>query len=149
MIAWLEQQLSEARGAGRRVWLVHHIPVGIDPYTTLHASAELSCPACVTPFLKEPFASRFAQMLREYAGTIQAGFSGHTHQDSYRLLMRDGAAVGVEKVALSISPIFGNNPAFHLFNYDPQTGDLTDFSTWYLDNLEQASATVPGEWRTE
>jgi hypothetical protein len=149
MLAWLERQLREARGAGRYVWLVHHIPVGIDPYATLHASTGLSCSARVTPFLKEPFASRFVQLLQEYAGTIQANFTGHTHQDSYRLVMRDGAAVGVEKVTPSISPVFGNNPGFHLFNYDRQIGDLTDFATWYLSNLEQASATVPGAWQVE
>jgi hypothetical protein len=149
MMVWLERQLSEARAAGRRVWLVHHIPVGIDAYATLHASAELSCSARVTPFLKEPFASRFAQLLRDYAATIQAGFAGHTHQDSYRLTMDAGVAVGVEKVAPSISPIFGNNPGFHLFSYDQQTGDVIDFSTWYLGDLEQAAGTIPGEWKRE
>ena len=88
-------------------------------------------------------------LLRDYAATIQASFSGHIHQDSYRLVMDAGAAVGVEKVTPSISPIFGNNPGFHLFDYDRQTGDVTDFSTWYLANLDQASATTPGEWRRE
>ena len=88
-------------------------------------------------------------LLQDYATTIQANFSGHTHQDSYRLVMDAGVAVGVEKIAPSISPIFGNNPGFHLFDYDRQTGDLIDFSTWYLANLEQASATNPGEWRRE
>jgi hypothetical protein len=149
MMAWLEQQLSEARAAGRRVWLVHHIPIGIDAYATLHASAALSCSARVTPFLKEPFASRFVQLQQEYAATIQAGFAGHTHQDSYGLIMGAGIAVGVEKVAPSISPIFGNNPGFHLFSYDWQTGSVIDFSTWYLANLEQASVTTPGEWKRE
>ncbi len=147
MMGWLEQQLSEARAAGRRVWLVHHIPVGIDAYATLHASAELSCPARVIPFLKDPFASRFIELLRAYAAIIQAGFSGHTHQDSYRLIM--DAIVGVEKVTPSISPIFGNNPGFHVFNYDRQTGNVTDFSTWYLANLEQTTAPSQGEWRRE
>ncbi|WP_157934732.1 metallophosphoesterase [Microvirga ossetica] len=149
MMAWFERQLEDARAARRRIWLVHHIPVGIDPYATLRAPTGLNCPAQVTPFLKEPFASRFAGLLRDYAPTIQAGFSGHTHQDSYRLVMDAGIPVGVEKVTPSISPIFGNNPGFHLFDYDRQTGDMTDFSTWYLTNLEQASATVPGEWRRE
>jgi predicted MPP superfamily phosphohydrolase len=149
MMAWLERQLSEARAAGRRVWLVHHIPVGIDAYATLHASAELSCPARVTPFLKEPFASRFVLLQQEYAASILAGFASHTHQDSYRLTMDAGVAVGIEKVAPSISPIFGNNPGFHLFNYDRRTGDVIDFSTWYLANLEQSSMTTPGEWKRE
>jgi hypothetical protein len=149
MMDWLERQLREARAGHRKVWLVHHIPAGIDAYTTLKASAELSCPAQVTPFFKEPFATRFGMLLREYASNIQANFSGHTHQDSYRLVMNGGIAVGVEKVTPSISPIFGNNPGFHLFDYDRQTGELRDFATWYLTNLEQASAGGPADWRRE
>jgi sphingomyelin phosphodiesterase acid-like 3 len=149
MLAWLERQLSEARAAGRRLWLVHHIPVGIDDYATLTASGGSSCPARVTPFLKEPFGSRFALLLRDYAATIQAGFSGHTHQDSYRLMTDGGAALAVEKITPAISPIFGNDPGFHLFDYERRTGDVVDFSTWHLANLEQASATVPAEWRRE
>ncbi len=149
MMAWLERQLSEARAAGRRVWLVHHIPVGIDAFATLHISGESSCPARVTPFLKEPFASRFVQLLQENAATIQASFSGHIHQDSYRVVMDAGVAVGVEKIAPSVSPVFGNNPGFHVFTYDRQTGDLKDFSTWYLANLDRASTTTPGDWRRE
>jgi hypothetical protein len=149
MMTWLERQLENARAAGRHIWLVHHIPVGIDPYETLQAPAETSCPAKVAPFLKEPFASRFVMLLQKYAATIQAGFSGHTHQDSYRLVTDAGVAVAVEKVTPSISPIFGNNPGFHTFEYDRRTGGMTNFSTWYLANLDQASATLPGEWRRE
>jgi hypothetical protein len=149
MMAWLERQLADARAAGRRVWLVHHIPVGIDPYETLQAPRELSCPAQVIPFLKQPFASRFLTLLREYAATIQVGFSGHAHHDSYRVLMDADATVAVEKVTPSVSPIFGNNPGFHVFDYNRQTGNVTDFSTWYLANLEQTTATTPGEWRRE
>jgi predicted MPP superfamily phosphohydrolase len=149
MMTWLERQLDDARAAGRRIWLVHHIPVGIDPYSTVHAPAELSCPTQVTTFLKEPFSSRFEMLFRDYAATIQTALSGHTHQDSYRLVMDAGTDVAVEKVTPSISPIFGNNPGFHVFTYDVQTGDVTDFSTWYLANLEQASATRPAEWQRE
>jgi len=149
MMGWFERQLSDARATGQRIWLVHHIPVGIDSYSTLQGPTGLSCPARATPFLKEPFASRFVTLLRDYASTIQAGFAGHTHQDSYRLVMDAGVAVGVEKVTPSISPIFGNNPGFHMFEYNRHTGEVTDFSTWYLANLEQASAITPGEWRRE
>ncbi|QRM27410.1 metallophosphoesterase [Microvirga sp. VF16] len=149
MMTWLERQLEDARSADRDIWLVHHIPVGIDPYATLQASSDLSCPARVAPFLKEPFASRFALLLQEYAVIIRAGFSAHTHQDSYRLLMDANVAVAVEKVTPSISPIFGNNPAFHIFDYNRRTGDITDFSTWYLANLEQVAGSAPGEWRRE
>jgi sphingomyelin phosphodiesterase acid-like 3 len=149
MMAWFERQLDTARRAGRRVWLVHHIPIGVDSYATARAPAGSSCPARTVPFLQEPFASRFLKLLRDHAAIIQAGFSGHTHQDSYSLVIDAGKAVAVEKVVPSITPVFGNNPGFHLFDYDRQTGDLKDFSTWYLANLDQAAAGRSAEWRRE
>ncbi len=149
MTGWFERQLDAARRAGRRVWLVHHIPIGIDPYATAQAPTGSSCPARTVPFLKEPFASRFLKLLRDHAAAIQAAFSGHTHQDSYSLVVDAGKAVAVEKVVPSITPVFGNNPGFHLFDYDRQTGDLKDFSTWYLANLDQAAQGHSAEWRRE
>jgi hypothetical protein len=58
-------------------------------------------------------------------------------------------AVGIDKIAPAISPIFGNNPGYHLFEYDLKTGDPTDFSTWNLTNLDQAANGVAAEWRQE
>ncbi len=80
---------------------------------------------------------------------IQANFSGHTHQDSYRLVTVAGVAAGVEKLSPSISPIFGNNPGFHLFDYDRQSGHLRDFSTWFLANLDEAARGAAAAWRRE
>jgi hypothetical protein len=148
MMTWLERQLGEARSRGRHAWLVHHIPVGIDPYATLHDSSADSCPARITPLLKEPFGSRFVHLQTLYADRILAGFAGHTHQDGYRLITSAGTAVGVEKIVPSISPVFGNNPAFQVFDYDSRSGEVRDFSTWYLANLD-ASAAGQGEWRLE
>jgi len=149
MMDWVGARLGEATRTGARVWLVHHIPTGIDPYATLQAQSGLSCAARTRPLLQEPYASRFVGLLRDHAGIIQANFSGHTHQDSYRLVTIAGVAAGVEKLAPSISPIFGNNPGFHLFDYDRQSGDLRDFSTWFLSNLDEAARGAAAAWRRE
>ena len=77
MMSWLSGKLARQRAAGGRVWMVHHIPWGIDAYSTLGAKAA-SCPAKVVSFLKEPFASELRALLMEYRDVIQASFSGHT-----------------------------------------------------------------------
>ncbi len=89
-------------------------------------------------------------MLAQYGGTVTASFSGHIHHDDYRLL-RDatGAITGAEKVAPAISPVFGQNPGFHVFTYDRTTGALTDFATRYLANLDKAQDPASAEWREE
>lgn len=145
MLAWLAAQLDRARADGHGVWLVRHIPSGIDEFASFHANAP-TCQAQTRPFLREPYAARLALLLREHAATIQASFAGHTHQDSYRLTRIGDRPVGVEKIVPSISPIFGNNPGFHLFSYDRQSGIPSDFSTWWMDD---AARTPRPEWRLE
>jgi sphingomyelin phosphodiesterase acid-like 3 len=147
MMSWLREKLARQRVAGVRVWLVHHIPWGIDAYSTLNAKAA-SCPAKVVPFLKEAFASELRALLMEYREVIQASFSGHTHFDDYRLLIdARGAVVGLDKMTPALSPIFGQNPGFQVFTYDKQAGVPTDFSTWHLTNPGDAAQAA--DWRLE
>lgn len=146
-LGWLRDRLARQRAAGGRVWLVHHIPWGIDAYSTIDARAS-SCPAKVVSFLKEPFASGFLALLVEHRDMLQTSFSGHTHFDDYRVLIDErGTVVGADKVAPGISPIFGQNPAFQLFTYDRQSGAPRDFSTWYLAN--PGAAPRAADWQFE
>jgi hypothetical protein len=146
MLDWLRGVLAAQKAAGGHVWMIHHIPWGIDPYSTDRAS-HAACPATIVPFMKEPFASGFLALLRDYAGVITASFSGHVHFDDYRLLAgASGRTVLVDKIAPAISPVFGQNPGFQMFDYDAATGAPTDFSTWYLANLEDDA---PADWLEE
>ncbi|WGD31899.1 metallophosphoesterase [Ancylobacter sp. WKF20] len=149
MLEWLGRQLAQAQAAGRRVWLLHHIPPGIDAYSTLHAKGA-TCRARIVPMLAEPYATGFTDLLARYSGTIAASFSGHDHHDDYRLL-RDtaGAVVGVDKIVPAISPIFGQNPGFHVFTYDRTSGAVADIATRYLANLGTAQRASDGQWREE
>ncbi len=150
MLTWFADRLAQAKAAGDKVWIVHHIPWGIDPYATLHARAG-TCPTSVVPFLNDAFAAEFVALLRDHADTIVLSLSGHIHFDSYRLLIDAlGKAVGVDKIGPGISPIFGQNPGFEVFSYDLGTGLPTDIATYYLANLaETSSSTAPGDWRLE
>ena len=147
MMRWLRGKLARQRSAGGRVWLVHHIPWGIDPYSTTNAKAP-SCAAKVVPFMKEPFASELQALLAEYRDVIQASFSGHTHFDDYRLLIDPrGAVVGLDKITPALSPIFGQNPGFQVYTYDRRTGTPHDFSTWHLTNPGEPAPAA--QWRFE
>lgn len=147
MLGWLRDRFARQRAAAGRIWMVHHIPWGIDPYSTINAKAS-TCPAKVVPFLQEPFASEFLALLAEHRDVLQASFSGHTHFDDYRLLIdARGTAIGVDKVTPAISPIFGQNPGFQVFTYDRGSGAPRDFSTWYLPNPGGAPRTA--DWQLE
>lgn len=149
MLAWLDYKLAAARAAGEHVWLAHHIPWGIDAYSTAHDKA-VACPAKIVAFMKEPFASGYVSLLRAYRDVIAATFSGHEHFDDYRVLTDEtGAAIGIDKVAPAISPIFGQNPGFQMFAYDRGSGLPTDFTTTYLANLAAAPPASGGDWQRE
>jgi hypothetical protein len=148
-LSWLESQLREQQARGGTVLIVHHIPWGIDAYSTLHSTAD-DCGSGVVAFLREDVSVELLPLLRRYAGTISASFSAHAHYDDFRLLLDDtGKPVVVEKVAPAISPIAGQNPGFIVFSYDLATGTPSDYRSYSLANLETLSSTVPGDWRVE
>jgi hypothetical protein len=147
-MAWLTATLAAQKAAGGRVWMVHHIPWGIDPYSTSNSKAK-TCPERVVPFLQESFATDFLGLIREYAGIIDTSVSGHVHFDDYRLLLDDaGKPLAIDKIAPAISPIFGQNPGFQIFTYDVATGEPRDFATIALANLPDLSP-LNADWREE
>jgi sphingomyelin phosphodiesterase acid-like 3 len=148
MMNWLREKLARQRAAGGRVWMVHHIPWGIDVFATTTNAKAPSCPAKVVPFLREPFASGLRALLMEYREVTQASFSGHTHFDDYRLLIdQSGTVAGLDKITPALSPVFGQNPGFQVLTNDRQSGTPNDFTTWYLANPGDAAEAA--DWRLE
>ena len=145
-LAWLEAELAAAREAQQHVWLVYHIPPGIDGYATLRQG---SCPNAIIPMWNQTYAEPFGALLRRYADTIVASFAGHTHMDDFRLLGDDRGYYAFVLITPALSPIFAQNPAFRIVVSD-SGGGLLDQTTYDLVNLREASGGgVPAAWRTE
>jgi sphingomyelin phosphodiesterase acid-like 3 len=74
--AWLVAQLQAAKQAKQNVWIMAHIPPGIDAYSTLsHLSGPCSKPPIM--LLSSP---RLEQTLEGSADSIKLGIFGHTHE---------------------------------------------------------------------
>jgi sphingomyelin phosphodiesterase acid-like 3 len=146
-LAWLEAELAAAKEAQERVWLVYHIPPGIDGFATLRRGA---CPDTMIPMWDQTHAAAFLALLKRYADTVAAGFAGHTHMDDFRLIGDVDGRYGFALITPAVSPIFGQNPAFRTVVYDTQ-GGILDQTTYDLTNLPQATAAggVSPEWRAE
>ncbi len=119
---WLRATLFQAAERGERVWILAHIPPGADVFSSLHRGAKL-CGAPPVTFLAPAFNRQFITLLRQYSNTVQLAVFGHTHQDEFRLVTAGPPTNGLEatasseqavplKIVPSITPIFGNNPAF-------------------------------------
>jgi hypothetical protein len=126
-LRWLESVLRRAARNGDKVWLVYHIPPGIDAYATLQATGP--CGSAPVTLWQANDQSRFWSILARYPGVVKATFAGHTHMDEFRL----PAGAGFIHVTPAVSPVFGNNPGFAVFDYSRADGRIADARTYYLD----------------
>ncbi|MGD0345185.1 MAG: metallophosphoesterase [Terracidiphilus sp.] len=127
-IAWLTHKLDEARDKKEKIWVMAHIPPGVDSYSTAKKWMDLCSGGKPKFFLAS---EEFPEVLARYGDVIQLAIFAHTHMDEVRLLMPAKGAVeqkpvGVKMVA-SISPVDGNNPSFTLATVDPARAILMDY----------------------
>jgi sphingomyelin phosphodiesterase acid-like 3 len=134
-MSWLRGVLAEASDAGERVWLMMHIPVRINDYNTVKNEEAGSGPV---EFWNPVYTRQFVELMLEHRETVQAVFAGHTHMDDFRLIETKKGPLVVNKLVPSISPIFKNNPAFQVYQYDEKTGAIINYQTYYLANLSTA-----------
>ncbi|MBV9247743.1 MAG: hypothetical protein JO227_00655, partial [Acetobacteraceae bacterium] len=145
-LAWLEAELAAAKAAGERVWLLYHIPPGIDGYATLQKG---SCPSTMIPMWDRAHAEAFSVLWRRYSDTFTVSFAGHTHMDDFRLAGDTEARYGFALITPAVSPIFGQNPAFRTVDYDA-AGGILDQTTYFLTNFAAGAAEgAAAEWRAE
>lgn len=145
-IAWLKQQLNEARDKKEKVWVMAHIPPGVDSYANARGWMALCAGGRPKMFLSS---EALPEVLADYGDVIQLAIFAHTHMDEVRLLIpRDVDAphrpVAVKMVA-SISPVDGNNPSFTVATIDPAHAILKDYRVIAASN----QTGIDSEWREE
>jgi sphingomyelin phosphodiesterase acid-like 3 len=145
--SWLERNLADAKQANQKVWLMFHIPPGIDGFASMgqieHVPAA-QCGKAIVPMWTPAWTQRFTSLVEQYQSTISAIFAGHTHTDDFRLI----GTAGFVLIDPPISPIYGQNPAFRVVSFD-SSSSVTGHSVYYLTNLEAARRDVPGKWVRE
>ena len=129
-IAWLKQQLDAAREKKEKVWVMAHIPPGVDSYSTARKWQALCAGGQPKMFLAS---EALPETLAEYGDVVPLAIFAHTHMDEVRLLepgpgnermAERGIAV---KLVASISPIDGNLPSFTLASIDAGTAVMKDY----------------------
>ncbi|RXH56973.1 metallophosphoesterase [Granulicella sibirica] len=147
-IHWLEAQLAMAREHRQHVWVLGHIPTGVDLYATLTSMRNICGRGTPKMFLGN---EQLAEVLAANAETVSLAVFGHSHTDELRLLTsektpgRPGTGVAV-KIVTSISPVNGNNPAFTVARVDPATAGLVDYTVFSASNLTGVNSTWSKEY---
>jgi sphingomyelin phosphodiesterase acid-like 3 len=148
-MSWLEHQLVEVRKSGDRVWVMGHIPPGIDPFSTVAKFRNVCGGEAPVVFLSS---DKLAALMVEYADVIRLGIFAHTHMDEMRLLGPESNALLVEdehrvaiKIVPSISPVDGNDPTFTVARVNPTSAVLQNYEVIEASNQTGIAAT----WKTE
>jgi len=133
-LAYLEGELQKSAAANRHVWLLFHIPPGIDPAITwsywqnndtTNASADWN-PGFLAPF---------CAIVSQYTNTISGIFCGHYHLRNWRLVSDpvNSSAIATVQIANGLLFDHGNNPGITILTYDRNTLGLVNESTYSLD----------------
>jgi hypothetical protein len=127
---WLIRAM-QAVPRGRRAWITTHIPPGIDVFATLDGDGT------PIPLLSAGGQAALFQALD--TGRVAELVFGHLHMSTYRV-GHGTPMLGVP----SISPYFGNNPAFLTATVRPD-GIIGDYTAYALD-LARRGATFAREY---
>jgi len=148
MMAWLEWQLYQSNHIGHTATLLMHVPPGINAYSSSKGIS--NCQDQIQPFWQEKYTSKFLSLLKNYNGVITNAFTGHTHMDNFRVITLPQSSVQIPlHITPAVSPIFNNNPAFKIVQYDTQNGGILNSATFVASNIEQASQGSPVQWQLE
>ena len=129
-LTWLDSQLAAAQAAGQKVWLIMHVPPGVNTTGTAQNAAKSVAPNPETDdeavmMWQAQYQAEFMLILAKYPGLIAMGITGHTHMDEFRVLPTGDVFFGIP----GISPVFGNNPAFKIFTIAQASQMPMDYQT--------------------
>ena len=137
-LAWLQQQLTEARRNKEKIWVMGHIPPGVDVHATVIRMRDVCGGQSPEMFLSS---EKMAGELVEFSDVVELAIFAHTHMDEAGILkaedgiQRPGSAKGVAvKMVSSISPINGNAPSFTMARIDPSSAALVDYRVFAASN---------------
>jgi sphingomyelin phosphodiesterase acid-like 3 len=147
-LTWLRQQLAEARANKQKIWVMGHIPPGVDLHSTVTKMVDVCGGKSPVMFLSS---EKMADVIAEFSDVVELAIFGHTHMDELRLLKDDGQNpasgknVAVKMVA-SISPINGNHPSITVAQIDPSSAELVDYKVFAASNQSGVGAAWTEEY---
>ena len=128
-LAWFDLTLAQAKAAGKKVWLLIHIPPGADTYSTAQSLDNNGHIAGAVMMWNQDYQTSFLRILSKYPGIIALTLAGHTHMDEYRMM----SSSDVLEITPAISPRSGNDPAFRVLTFSRDTLQPTDYRTLNYD----------------
>ncbi|HEX4045922.1 MAG TPA: metallophosphoesterase [Gammaproteobacteria bacterium] len=127
-LTWLQQQLEQANANKQKVMIAMHIPVSIDMVVTGERWFALM------ELWQVKYKLRFEEILRQFSTELLGVFTGHLHADWNEVIKLPLSTPITINGTPSVSPIFGNDPGFKMYQYDLSEKSL-DFTTYECASL--------------
>jgi sphingomyelin phosphodiesterase acid-like 3 len=142
---WLTTTLANAKAP---VWVIAHVPPGVDVYATLHVKT----PGPPIMMLADRFNDAFISLLGSPASHVAFAVAAHIHMNDYRLI---GGSVSDPVTAMllapSISPVYFNNPSFTELDVDATTANVVDQQVFVIEDLAELAKNgkLTAHWKRE
>ncbi len=132
-LTWL-QATQAALAPATPVWIIAHIPPGVDVFSTMRAKSG-SAPVM---FLADRFNGQFLTSLDSRSAVVMS-IAGHTHMNSFRDIGPDPTTPRAPMLIIpSVSPTFGNAPSFAVVDVDTTAAWVTDAQVYLLSKSKDA-----------
>lgn len=136
---WLDTTLSDLQRRSKFAYITGHIPPFVDSYGG-------------DPQWHVHYIESYKQIVASYTDVIKAQLFGHVHSVEFRIPVASADAADYNPsaqlvplfVSGSISPLFGNNPSFMVWEFNNDTYELLDF-TVYASNISEADQSL--DWK--
>ncbi|KAG3160798.1 hypothetical protein PI124_g7303 [Phytophthora idaei] len=137
---WLDKTLAELQSAGKFAYIAGHVAPIVDSYGG-------------NPQWHSKYIVKYKNIVGKYADVIKAQFFGHVHSVEFRVPVTslDGPTGEDDTFQLlpmyitgSISPLFGNNPSFMVWDYDTETYEVLDYAV-YASNIAESEPQL--DWK--
>ncbi|KAJ0400316.1 hypothetical protein P43SY_002064 [Pythium insidiosum] len=138
--AWLNATLADLRAQAKFAFIAGHIAPFVDSYGG-------------NPQWHVHYIEKYRGIVSHYSDVIKAQVFGHVHSIEFRIPVDTTGQSSEDAMAMqspvlvsgSISPLFGNNPSFMVWDMDADTYEVLDY-TVYGTNISE-TAGEPLAWR--
>ncbi len=142
-INWLAKQLADARTANQKLWIMGHIPPGVDLYSTARRGINVCTGGSPVMFLAS---EDMSDAIAPYGDVVQLAIFAHTHMDELRLLQDQSAGAPSKtpvpiKMVSSISPVHANLPSITVAQVDPATAAVANYTVFSSPDLNGGNGT--------
>ncbi len=134
MLSWVQNNLANTHG--KYVWIISHIPPGINGYNS-------------TNFWNADYTQTFVNDVIKYSSIVKFGIASHTHFNDFKVFYdASQTPVSFMRIAPSICANHGNNPSFEVAEFDASSGKIVHETNYYLNLtvIPKEKSVTQAEW---